>query len=70
MTMFPNGNIGGFRHKLLKSIQSTVHFDTKQLEQSNSWYISHHMAVFDLCKHLLHFAKNKVQLKLFGGGAK
>ena len=26
------------------------------------------MAVFDLCKHLLHFVKNKVQLKLFGGG--
>ena len=28
------------------------------------------MAVFDLCKHLLHFVKNKVQLKLFGGGGK
>ena len=68
MTMFPNENIGGFRHKLLKSISSTVHFNTKQSEQSTSWYISHHMAVFDLCKHLLHFVKNKVQLKLFGGG--
>ena len=65
--MFPNENIGGFWHKLLKSILRTVYFDTKQSEQSTSWYISHHMAVFDLCKHLLHFVKNKVQLKLFGG---
>ena len=33
-------------------------FDTKQSEQSTyrgSWYISHHIAAFDVCKRLLHF---------------
>ena len=55
--MFPNGNIGGFQHKLLKPFK-VVYYHTKQSEQSTyagSWYNSQHMAAFRLRKRTLHF---------------